>query len=37
MILINKNGYDAHYLSAFNIKKSCKTGKPYKGLLFKNL
>lgn len=38
MILVNlngRNGYHPYLLKAFNIAKSCKTGKPYKGLIFK--
>lgn len=30
-----RNGYPSYYLSAFNIQKACRTGKPYKGLLFR--
>lgn len=32
-----RNGYSPHYLTAFNIQKSCKTGKSYKGLIFKTI
>jgi len=38
MILRNKNGrnnYNKFQLFSVNINKSCKTGKPYKGLYFK--
>lgn len=38
MVLRNKKGrqgYAAHILQTFNIARSCKTGKPYKGLIFK--
>lgn len=37
MILRNyngRNGYDPYYISRSNVRKSCKTGKLYKGLLF---
>lgn len=40
MTLKNKagrNGYSPYYLAAFNIQKSCKTGKSYKGLIFKTI
>lgn len=30
-----RNGYPPYFLSSFNINKSCKTGKKYKGLNFK--
>lgn len=38
MVLKNKegrNGHPCYYLSAFNIQKACRTGKPYKGLYFR--